>query len=38
LTAAPSVFPAACPEQADAWHAAGIAHDAKTCEDVPGVA
>lgn len=25
------------PEQVDAWHAAGIAAGAKTCEDPPGV-
>jgi catechol 2,3-dioxygenase-like lactoylglutathione lyase family enzyme len=25
------------PAQADAWHAAGIAHGGKTCEDPPGV-
>jgi catechol 2,3-dioxygenase-like lactoylglutathione lyase family enzyme len=24
-------------EQADAWHAAGIAHGGKTCEEPPGV-
>ena len=24
-------------EQADAWHAAGIAHGGTTCEDPPGV-
>ncbi len=25
------------PEQADAWHAAGVAHGGTTCEDPPGV-
>jgi catechol 2,3-dioxygenase-like lactoylglutathione lyase family enzyme len=25
------------PEQADAWHAAGVANGGKTCEDPPGV-
>jgi catechol 2,3-dioxygenase-like lactoylglutathione lyase family enzyme len=30
-------FLAASPEQADAWHATGIAHGATTCEDPPGV-
>ena len=25
------------PEQADAWHAAGLANGGKTCEDPPGV-
>ncbi len=25
------------PEQADAWHAAGIAHGATSCEDPPGL-
>ena len=30
-------FTAASAEQADAWHAAGIAHGGKTCEDPPGV-
>ena len=30
-------FAAASIEQADAWHAAGIAHGGKTCEDPPGV-
>ena len=30
-------FTANSPEQADAWHAAGIAHGGKTCEDPPGV-
>jgi catechol 2,3-dioxygenase-like lactoylglutathione lyase family enzyme len=30
-------FAAASPEQADAWHAAGIALGATPCEDPPGV-
>jgi catechol 2,3-dioxygenase-like lactoylglutathione lyase family enzyme len=30
-------FTASSPEQADAWHAAGIANGGKTCEDPPGV-
>jgi catechol 2,3-dioxygenase-like lactoylglutathione lyase family enzyme len=30
-------FAAGSAEQADAWHAAGIAHGGKTCEDPPGV-
>ncbi len=30
-------FAASSPEQADAWHATGIANGAKTCEDPPGV-
>jgi catechol 2,3-dioxygenase-like lactoylglutathione lyase family enzyme len=30
-------FTADSPAAADAWHAAGIAHGAKTCEDPPGV-
>ena len=30
-------FAAASPEQADAWHAAGIAGGGVTCEDPPGV-
>ena len=30
-------FTAASPEQADAWHAAGLANGAKTCEEPPGV-
>jgi catechol 2,3-dioxygenase-like lactoylglutathione lyase family enzyme len=30
-------FVAASPEQADAWHATGVAHGGKTCEDPPGV-
>jgi len=30
-------FVASSPEQADAWHAAGIAHGATSCEDPPGV-
>jgi len=30
-------FAASSPEQVDAWHAAGIAHGATTCEDPPGV-
>ena len=25
------------PEQADAWHAAGLAHGGSTCEDPPGL-
>lgn len=25
------------PEQADAWHAAGVAHGGTTCEDPPGI-
>jgi catechol 2,3-dioxygenase-like lactoylglutathione lyase family enzyme len=29
-------FYATSPEQADAWHAAGIAHGGTTCEDPPG--
>lgn len=29
-------FAAASPAQADAWHAAGIAHGGTTCEDPPG--
>lgn len=29
-------FAAISPEQADAWHAAGIAHGGTTCEDPPG--
>ena len=34
-----STFGFACssPEQADAWHAAGLAHGGSTCEDPPGV-
>ncbi len=34
-----STFGFACssPEQADAWHAAGVAHGGSTCEDPPGV-
>jgi catechol 2,3-dioxygenase-like lactoylglutathione lyase family enzyme len=34
-----STFGFACTssEQCDAWHAAGIAHGGKTCEDPPGV-
>ncbi len=34
-----STFGFACTssEQADAWHAAGIANGGKTCEDPPGV-
>lgn len=35
-TAAPSVSPA-LPAEADAWHAAGLAHGGKTCENPPGV-
>lgn len=30
-------FTADSPEQAAAWHAAGIAHGGKTCEEPPGV-
>ena len=30
-------FAASSPEQADAWHAAGLAHGGTTCEDPPGV-
>jgi catechol 2,3-dioxygenase-like lactoylglutathione lyase family enzyme len=30
-------FACASPEQADAWHAAGIANGGTTCEDPPGV-
>jgi catechol 2,3-dioxygenase-like lactoylglutathione lyase family enzyme len=30
-------FAASSPEQADAWHAAGIANGGTTCEDPPGV-
>lgn len=30
-------FAATSPEQADAWHAAGIANGGTTCEDPPGV-
>ena len=30
-------FAAASPEQADAWHAAGIANGGKSCEDPPGI-
>jgi catechol 2,3-dioxygenase-like lactoylglutathione lyase family enzyme len=30
-------FVAASPEQADAWHATGLAHGGKTCEDPPGM-
>jgi len=30
-------FAAKSPEQADAWHAAGIAAGGTTCEDPPGV-
>jgi catechol 2,3-dioxygenase-like lactoylglutathione lyase family enzyme len=29
-------FVAASPEQADAWHATGVAHGGKTCEDPAG--
>lgn len=29
-------FVAQSPEQADAWHAAGVAHGGTTCEDPPG--
>jgi catechol 2,3-dioxygenase-like lactoylglutathione lyase family enzyme len=30
-------FAASSPEQADAWHAAGVANGGTTCEDSPGV-
>ena len=30
-------FACASPEQADAWHAAGLAQGGTTCEDPPGV-
>ena len=30
-------FTAASPEEADAWHAAGIANGGTTCEDPPGI-
>ena len=30
-------FACKSPEQADAWHAAGIAHGATPCEDPPGI-
>ncbi|WP_417766039.1 VOC family protein [Spongiibacter tropicus] len=30
-------FPASSPEQADAWHAAGVANGGTSCEDAPGV-
>jgi catechol 2,3-dioxygenase-like lactoylglutathione lyase family enzyme len=30
-------FSCASPDQADAWHAAGLAHGGSTCEDPPGV-
>jgi len=30
-------FAAASPQQADAWHAAGVAHGGVTCEGPPGV-
>jgi catechol 2,3-dioxygenase-like lactoylglutathione lyase family enzyme len=30
-------FAASSPEQADAWHAAGVANGGATCEDPPGV-
>lgn len=30
-------FACASPEQADAWHAAGVANGGTTCEDLPGV-
>jgi len=30
-------FTASSPEQADAFHAAGLAHGGKTCEDPPGI-
>lgn len=30
-------FAAASPEQADAWHAAGVANGGTTCEEPPGI-
>jgi catechol 2,3-dioxygenase-like lactoylglutathione lyase family enzyme len=30
-------FAAASPEQADAWHAAGLANGGVSCEDPPGI-
>ena len=30
-------FACTSPQQADAWHSAGLAHGGKTCEDAPGV-
>ena len=30
-------FACSSPEQADAWHAAGVANGGTTCEDAPGV-
>jgi len=30
-------FSCSSPEQADAWHTAGVAHGGSTCEDPPGV-
>ena len=30
-------FAASSPEQAQAWHAAGLAHGGSTCEEPPGV-
>ncbi|MBN9581546.1 MAG: VOC family protein [Afipia sp.] len=30
-------FVAASPEQAEAWHAVGVANGATTCEDPPGI-
>ena len=30
-------FAAASAEEADAWHAAGVAHGGKSCEEPPGV-
>ena len=30
-------FACGSPEQADAWHAAGLAHGGTTCEDPPGL-
>jgi catechol 2,3-dioxygenase-like lactoylglutathione lyase family enzyme len=32
-----SCFACTTPEQADAWHAAGVANGGTTCEDAPGV-
>jgi catechol 2,3-dioxygenase-like lactoylglutathione lyase family enzyme len=30
-------FACASPEQADAWHAAGVAHGGTPCENPPGI-
>ena len=35
--AAPSALRPNSPEQADAWHAAGIANGGTTCEKPPGI-